>query len=366
MARRLVGARYAALALFDEQNVIRRFITDGLSEEERAALGELPRGHGLLGAVWEQGGPVRSEDIAHDPRRAGFPPGHPPMTTFVGVPILSRDQTIGTLYLTDKLQDGVVLPFDDADEAFLVLIASQIGVAAENARLHATAQGLATLAERERIARELHDNLAQVLGYIRLQAGGVASAIGGGQTAEALRLVGTIDAAVAEAYADVREAILGLRSHAGAERDLARGLQRYVTLYQRQTGLPVTLDTSDDLTELPLVPMAEAQLLRIIQEALNNSRKHSGCSRVSLRLAPDGTGGERHLVAVIEDDGRGFDPQQPGTGLRFGLVSMRERAHEVGGSLRIDSAPGRGTRVTVRLPLQAVRPPAADQGTAAP
>jgi two-component system nitrate/nitrite sensor histidine kinase NarX len=256
----------------------------------------------------------------------------------------------------------VVLPFDDADEAFLVLIASQIAVAAENARLSAMAQGLATLAERGRIARELHDNLAQVLGYIRLQAGRITDAIRADQSAQALRLIGAIDAAVAEAYADVREAILGLRSHQGGERDLESGLRRYLGLYELQTGLAVTLDTPADLAELPLAPMTEAQLLRIIQEALTNARKHSGCSHVSLKLAPDETSSERHLVTVIEDDGCGFDPEQPGTGLRFGLVSMRERAHEVGGSLRIDSAPGRGTRVIVRLPLLGMRPPAPTAG----
>lgn len=351
-ARELVGARYGALAVVDERGQIVRFLTSGLGAEERARLGEPPKGRGLLGAVLAEGRPVRVDDIAADPRSVGFPAGHPPMQTFLGVPIVARGRVLGNLYLTDKLGPAGPQPFAPADEGLLQLFAAQAAVAIENARLHATVQGLAAAAERERIARELHDSLAQALGYVRLRAAAGRDALKAQDLGAVERALVDIGDVAGEAYADVREAILGLRSSVGGGRDLPSALAEYLERYQRQTGLAVDLAVGPGVGAARLAPEAEVQLLRIVQEALANVRKHAGARRVTLELAIV-TGALGPLLrAVVADDGRGFDPARLPPGAHFGLATMRERAEAAGGSFRVESRPGQGTRVIVELPLE--------------
>jgi len=351
MARELVGARYGALSVLADDGSLARFITSGVTDEERARLGDLPKGRGLLGVVLFERGPVRVDDIAADPRRSGFPQGHPPMTSFLGVPIATRGRTLGNLYLTDKVGPAGIEPFDAEDEAFLELIASQVAVAAENARLHSAAEALATVAERERIARELHDSLAQILGLVRLQAGTARARLAGEDAAGVAACLEAIDSAAADAYADVREAILGFRSRVTEQRDLVGALGLYLERYELQSGLRARLEMGEGVQAARVMPAAEAQLLRIIQEALANVRKHAESRSATVRLELAGDGAAARMRVSVRDDGRGFDAGHRPSGLHFGLESMRERAAAVGGTLAIESAPGRGTCVVVELPL---------------
>ena len=133
LAREAVGARYAALGVSDGEGRILDFITSGLTPQVRAAIGPLPRGHGLLGVLIREGKPVRIPDISRDPRSSGFPPNHPPMTSLLGVPIALKGRVLGDLYLTDKL-DGA--EFDEEDERLAMLLARHAGVAIENAHLN--------------------------------------------------------------------------------------------------------------------------------------------------------------------------------------------------------------------------------------
>ncbi|MBI3965991.1 MAG: GAF domain-containing sensor histidine kinase [Chloroflexi bacterium] len=351
LARQLVGARYGALAILDERGTISHFLTSGLTDAEYAALGEPPRGRGLLGAVPAEGQPIRVAQMQHDPRSVGFPPKHPPMTSFLGVPILSKGRMLGSIYLTDKTRGEAVVEFSADDEELLRLFALQAATALDNARLHAAVESLAAMAERERIARELHDSLAQSLGYIRLRAASGLQALTSDDPVGASAALSDVGEAASEAQADVREAILGLRSRLGADRDLTGALREYLERYRLQTGLAVGLDLDDGAPSARLSPMAEVQLLRIIQEALANVRKHSGASEARVRLElveGPGTG----LRAIVSDNGRGFDPTRLPGGAHFGLATMRERADAVRGSLRVESEPGAGTRVIAELPLE--------------
>lgn len=352
-ARELAGAQYGALSVVDEQGGIVRFLTTGLSPEARERLGRPPRGRGLLGVALDPGRPLRVDVIGRDQRSCGFPPGHPPMTTLLGVPIVARGRTFGNLYLTDKQgPGGEAMPFTQADEELLQHFAAQAAVAMENARLHAEVQGLAAAAERERIARELHDSLAQVLGYVRMRAAAARDALAGGDASTARTALEQIASAAGEAYADVREVILGLRSPVGGERDLADDLAEYLERYRLQTGVATVLEVEPDAKAARAAPGAEAQLLRIIQEALANVRKHAEALRVVVRLSlATGPAGPR-LRATVADEGRGFDPARLPRGAHYGLATMRERAELVGGCVAIDSAPGRGTTITVELPLE--------------
>jgi len=144
----LTGARYAALGVLDEdRHELERFITYGIDEEARSAIGNLPRGRGVLGLLIEQPWPLRLNNVGRHPRSYGFPPGHPPMTTFLGVPVVIRGHAWGNLYLTEKA-DG---EFDEADEQSAVILAEWTAVAVDNARLYRSVQS-----RRDEMERAVH------------------------------------------------------------------------------------------------------------------------------------------------------------------------------------------------------------------
>lgn len=203
---------------------------------------------------------------------------------------------------------------------------------------------MSALEERERIARELHDSLAQVLGvaHLRLHALSGRAAVASDEKVrgEVLELADLCH----EAYRDVREAIFGLRDAARTDRTLLDQLDAYVATYSRTSTIPTTLH-ADEARDLALSPAAEVQVIRVIQEALTNVRKHSGArtAKVSVSAHPE------HLEFVISDDGRGFNPEHIHAD-GFGLSTMRERTTSVGGRFALHSTPGRGTQVVVQLP----------------
>jgi len=214
----------------------------------------------------------------------------------------------------------------------------------------------AALVERERIARELHDSLAQVLGAAHLRLRGLE---GRPEVAGHPRVHGEVtDLAdlCRDAYRDVREAILGLRDASRPDRTLVEHLASYVEAFSRTSSIETRLETQGD--DLRLTPAAEVQVIRVIQEALTNVRKHSGARRASVRISV----GDAQTVFVVEDDGAGFDPRTlAGERDRFGLHTMRERTESVQGRLTIDSTPGRGTRLVVALPARHRLPPHASE-----
>lgn len=204
---------------------------------------------------------------------------------------------------------------------------------------------LAILEERDRLAREMHDSLGQVLGFVNLKTKVAEDLIGRGRAPEAGSELGQMRAAVQVAYEDVRQAILSLRTTPQAK-GLLPSLREYVDRMREQTGLDIHLVSSDGLR---LAPAVEAQAIRIVQEALTNVRKHAQARRVEIRFEPsDGSG----ATVTIADDGRGFDVAgvEGARGMHFGLLTMRERAESIGGRLSVVSEPGRGTRVILWIP----------------
>jgi signal transduction histidine kinase len=346
-ARDLVGARYGALSLLREGGGIEAFLTSGITSEERERIGPIPVGHGLLEVVLVEGQPLRLDDLTRDPRSVGFPPHHPPMHSLLALPVVSHGRVLGNLYLTEKETEPI---FDADDEETLARFATLAALAIENARLHRQVRALAVTEERERIAREMHDSIAQVLGYVNTKAQAAQTLLENDQPARAAAQLGQLSEAAREAYADVREGILGLRTSLGEDRGFIETLQDYLDRWQGQSDVTVELLLSPPGYDPELAPMSEVQLLRIIQEALSNVRKHANARRAWVRLSPAGTGVE----VVIEDDGAGFDPD----GLRrtdlprFGMATMRERAEAVGGTFEVVAAPGEGTRVIVHLPTE--------------
>ncbi|MGH9260096.1 MAG: GAF domain-containing protein, partial [Acidimicrobiales bacterium] len=203
----LVDARYGALGVLDDTRTrLAQFITVGVDDETYAAIGHLPEGHGILGLLIVDAEPLRLPDLREHPDSYGFPPRHPPMRSFLGVPIRLRDEVFGNLYLTDKTSAEV---FTDVDEELVVGLAAAAGVAIENARLHARVQELALLEDRERIARDLHDSVIQRLFATGLSLQGAAGLIGtdpAGAARRVERAVDDLDLTVKQ----IRSAIFGL------------------------------------------------------------------------------------------------------------------------------------------------------------
>src|SRR5581483_5074709 len=175
-ARELADARYAAIGIPDGDGGFATFLTSGMTDAQYEALGELPRTHGLLGAMLESPEAQRYPNIQEHPRFEGWPSAHPNMRSFLGVPIVSREHVAGAFYLTDK-RGGPRALFTDGDEELIRLLAAHAAIAIENAQLHERSRELSTIEERKRLARELHDSVTQTLFSILLTAEAAASLV---------------------------------------------------------------------------------------------------------------------------------------------------------------------------------------------
>lgn len=339
-ARELAGARYAALGTPDGEDGFTRFLTSGMRDELVAALGPLPRTHGMLGAMLETAESFRTTDIHDDPRfRGWWPKGHPDMRSFLGVPISAREGVIGAFYLTEKVGAS---DFTEADQKLIELLAAHAAIAITNARLYEQSRELSILSERNRLALELHDAVSQKLFSLVLTAEAAATLVG--RDAEAAgEQVARLKILAQEALDELRGLIFELRPP-DLERDgLCGVLRKHVdVLRQRQSG-EITVELQDGIGG---DPERDAEILRIAQEALHNALRHAGAEHVIVRLRAD----NEELVLEVEDDGVGFDPSAPELrSKRLGLTSMEERARRLGGRLEIDSTPGAGTSVRLAV-----------------
>jgi signal transduction histidine kinase len=325
--RDLVGARYAALGVPDGRGGFDRFLTSGMTDEQIAKIGPLPRTHGLLGAMLEDTTSYRTDDIRDDPRFGWWPRHHPEMTSFLGVPIVSKGRVLGAFYLTHEDEDG----FTEADQHLVELFAAHAAIAIENAELFARSRELSVVEERNRLARDLHDSVAQIMFSLSL-------------TAEAAAKDGTENARktaelAKQALAEMRSIVFELRPADLASDGLVETLRKHALVLGRVFGQQITIDVRSERT---LDPDVELQLFRIAQEALSNALKHARASSVDVVL--DLAAGH----VEVRDDGVGFDSDSPAVRSRhLGLASIEERAKEVGGKATIESTPGKGTVVSV-------------------
>ena len=343
IAAELTGAQYSALGVIDRSGrELDRFVTFGIDDEARAAIGELPRGRGILGVLIADARPLRLDDLTQDPRSVGFPPNHPPMRSFLGVPVMTRGVAFGNLYLAEKQPTG---PFSEEDEETVTLLAAQAAVAIENAgsvqrdALRRAVQ--AQEAERRRLARELHDETGQALTSMLLGLASVERA----ETAEEARIAaGELRELVVETLQNVRRLAVELRPSALDDFGLEPALRRLGQTVKEGGALDVQVETR--LGAERLLPEVETAVYRIVQEALTNVVKHAAAERVSIVV----TRMPQRLIVMIEDDGSGFDPGAgPGEGL--GLLGMRERVQLLDGLLTIEAQPGSGTTLVAELPL---------------
>jgi signal transduction histidine kinase len=342
-ARELAGARYAALGIPDGAGGFSRFLVAGMTDELVASLGPLPRTHGMLGAMLETRGAYLTQDIHRDPRfRGWWPRRHPDMRSFLGVPIVAADQVIGAFYLTEKEGDET---FDEGDKELIELLAAHAAIAITNAQLYERSRELSILSERNRLALELHDVVSQKLFSLNLSADAAATLLERDPEAARAQLERVRELA-RQSLAELRSLILGLRPADLAHDGLEGALRKEVDMLRRVHGIEVGL-RSDGAPPTPAVDPRDAEILRIASEALHNAVRHAGAHHVGVRL----NGGERALTLEVIDDGVGFDPGDPELRSRhLGLTSMEERARELGGTLELTSAPGRGTTVRLEVP----------------
>lgn len=383
-ARDLVDARYGALGVAAEDGAILQFITSGITNDERATIGPLPKGHGLLGVLIHDKEPLRLRNIQEHPGSVGFPANHPPMHSLLGVPIMYQGIAIGDLYMTEKRGAE---EFSQEDQQVLELLANHAAVAITNARLYDESRRArnelerwsqhlesevrkrtvqieeqshemtgrilqAQEEERKRIARELHDETAQSLStllinidLLELQLTPEDGRLRAGM--ERLRILAqrTLDETRALSHA-LRPTILD-------DVGLVAAVRWFVEELSRSFGAAMHVRVSGD--EMRLDPEVELALFRIAQESLNNARKYSKANAVELILAFSDTS----VTLTVEDDGAGFDASSltgPTRQGGLGLYGMQERADLIDASLTIDSEPGRGTTVSVSAPAHMTAP----------
>jgi signal transduction histidine kinase len=337
-ARELASARYAALGLPDGEGGFRQFLTAGMSDELVASLGPLPRQHGVLGAMLETRAPYRTRDVREHPRfRGWWPAGHPDMRSFLGVPIVTTEGVIGAFYLAEKIDAP---DFTDDDEELIGLLAAHAAIAIANARLYERSRELSVVAERNRLALDLHDAVSQKLFALVLGAETAATLLDRDPDA-ARAQVTKLQSLAQEALDELRSLVFELRPP-DLERDgLCGALRKHVELLRRAQQREIELDVDDQIAS---VPVRDAEVLRIAQEALQNALRHSQATHVAVGVH----GANGLLVLEVVDDGVGFRPDVPELrARRLGLTSMEERAQRIGGRLEVRSAPGEGT--TVRL-----------------
>jgi signal transduction histidine kinase len=342
VARELAGARYAALGIPDGEGGFAQFITAGMTDEEIAAMGPLPRTHGLLGAMLESEESHRTSDIRQDPRfRGWWPRTHPQMRSFLGVPIASRAGIIAAFYLTDR--EGAD-EFSAEDQHLIEMLAAHAALAIESARLYERSRELSAIEERNRLARDLHDSVVQKLFGVVLAARSAGVLLERDSRA-AQGEVERLAELAQEAIGELRSLVFQLRPGAIETDGLAVALRKHVEVLRRVHRQEIDLEVSGGSA---LAPARAAEVFRIAQEALSNALRHSDAGRIAVRLSePDG-----RLLLTVADDGVGFEPGSAAVrSRRLGLTSMEERAGALGGRLTVESRPGAGATIGLEVPL---------------
>ncbi|MFF9452386.1 GAF domain-containing sensor histidine kinase [Streptomyces flaveolus] len=352
-ARELLDAQYAALGVPDDHGGFAQFVVDGVSDEQWKAIGPLPRQHGILAAMLHDARPERLADVRKDPRFEGWPSAHPDLADFLGLPIRDGDEVIGALFLANKLRPVEGHPpcekpqggcgFTEEDEELLGILAQHAAIALTNARLYERSRELTIAEERSRLAHELHDAVSQKLFSLRLTAQAAATLVDR-DPARAKGELQQVAQLAAEAADELRAAVVELRPAGLDEDGLVATLRTQIQVLDRAHTARVTF-TGHGVKALHAAQ--EEAVLRVAQEALHNALRHSGAEHVDVTLTRRGPG----AVLRVTDDGSGFDPRTVRrAGRHLGLVSMRDRANGAGGTLTVESAPGKGTTIEMEVP----------------
>lgn len=340
VAKELANTHYAALGVPDGKGGLAHFKTVGLTPEQESRIPHRPRGEGLIGAIMRERRTIRLEDMQADERSSGFPDNHPPMTSFLGVPIMASRQLFGMLYLSDKV-DGT--PFTDEDQLLVETLAGYAALAIAGAVIQEQQARVRLLEERERIGMELHDGVIQSLFGIGMKVDLLRRKNGTTTPEDMLSIIHDLN----DVIEDIRHYITDLRN---------RDTQQY-TIYECLVQLKDRLHPPDNITfditapdmMPPFTPAVFESVCLVVNEAMSNAIRHSQADFIKVEAFIE----KGRYVMVVNDNGSGFDVdhalQQTGLGLR----NMQQRARLYGGRVSIESAPGDGTQVTIVIPIRA-------------
>jgi signal transduction histidine kinase len=290
--------------------------------------------------------PLISYDVLSDPRIPRDRALEVGYVSALGVPLLVNGKVIAEAWAYTVHDHH---HFTKEQIALAQGMGNILGLVIQNAQLYEQSKLLAVMEERSRLAREIHDGIAQTLGALQLKASQLEDSLAGGPVAESQAHLSELQEMISRAYRDLREAMLGLRAVVEPGTELVPTLREYLAHYQAEYGLDVRLEASEGEPVL-LDGETKAQAMRILQEALRNVLRHAGTGRATVRIERHGDG----LRICVVDEGQGFDPsllEKGDDGRQLGLHTMRERAESVGGTLAVESEPGQGTRVVLELPV---------------
>ena len=370
-AREVVGARYAALGVLsqDGESLV-QFVTSGIDSELRARIGDTPRGRGLLGHVIREAKPIRTTDLNRHPQRYGFPPHHPPMTSFLGVPVTGRTGVFGNLYLTEKIGAP---EFDDEDEAIAVLLASQAAVAVENARLYGESEqllGQIRAMQRQRdlffamMNHELRNALTGVYGWaerlVRRKTPEISE-----QAAREVYEAADRTITLLNNFLDLMRLDAGKVRPVLRDVDVREALQRAAATGEpaasaKQLDLSITAGGRGAPATIRTDPV---RLDQILVNLLSNAIRHSP-ERASVHMKAEASGNGGQVAFCVVDHGPGvpvdlrdrifepferFDPHS-GHGTGLGLPVSRGLAEALGGTLSVEETEGGGATFILKLP----------------
>lgn len=332
------GAPYVALGVIGEHQVLSDFVYEGISKEQADAIGHLPTGRGVLGTVIKENHTIILDSIADHPDSVGFPEHHPPMESFLGVPIAVGDEPFGNLYLTDK-EGG----FTDEDIAVVEAISRVAGAAIQTSRLQTRLRHMAVVEDRHRIARDLHDSVIQDIFAVGLGLQGLSSRVSDPGVSQILdSAIDTLDRSVNT----LRKYVFELRDTAPPSVGLDEKIHALVA--RMGSAYP----TKVELTVEPMNSFeADDDLMLLLTEALSNALRHSEADHVSVEITVEGEA----LGMEVADDGVGFDPADVEAGM--GLANMRTRILGLDGEMDLTSQPGQGTKVSARIPIRSLGSP---------
>lgn len=332
-ASRLVGARYGALGVIANNGVtLSRFITYGVDQEQRAAIGPEPEGQGLLGEIVLRRATLRIDDLSGHIKSSGFPAQHPPMHRFLGVPVMTGDgHVFGNLYLTDRL-DGEA--FSEEDEQLTVAFGRAAGLVIDQELLRKNARALTLAEERERLARDLHDTVIQRLFGVGLALRSSLAAI---QEDDVLVRIEDVLNELDMTIQEIRTTIFEIDQ----DDFIGQSFEDRVTTLSLEVaarlGVHAKVKIASDIDTL-VAPRCAQHSLQALREILSNVVRHSNATQVDIELTVD----DALIEVIVRDNGVGFTPN---IGSGCGIRNLGSRARELGGTCSIDSRIGGGTTV---------------------
>ena len=337
-ARILSHARYGALGILGDDGLIEEFVFVGLDHETAKSLGSHPQGNGVLGLLTSHPHTIRLESLSEHPHSIGMPQGHPPMESFLGVPLRVRGSIFGNIYLTEKQDAG---QFTEKDEELVQSLAAIAGLAIENARLYERQQQLAVYEDRDRIARDLHDLVIQRLFATGMSLNAVArsSNLSDSERDMVVRATDDLDGTIKQ----LRQTIYALTASRSEQATLRRRVMHEVETYANLLGTAPAL-TFDGAVDTMTSEQTAEQLLAALRELLSNAMKHSQAKRLSVSVQIL----DQNLVLTVADDGIGIPEDVP----RSGLDNLRARAEALGGTFEAKRRSPAGTRARWSVPAR--------------